>query len=142
MPKPRNRSSADRSHCHLWPDYTRHSLLFENLPAALPQLVRLKWEHLFPRVSVHWFYHHDEHGPAAGLIRFKPGGRVPLHEHQGFEHIFVLHGSQTDENGILKAGGFMIHAPGTCHSIISQEGCLVLAVYERRARFLRSARRL
>jgi hypothetical protein len=30
----------------------------------------------------------------------------------------------------------MVHAPGTRHSIVSQEGCLVLAIYEKRAQFL------
>jgi hypothetical protein len=30
----------------------------------------------------------------------------------------------------------MIHSPGTRHSIVSYEGCIVLAIYEKRVRFI------
>jgi len=96
----------------------------------------LAWETLRPGVDIHWIYRDGEDGAALALIRFQPGGRVPLHEHRGYEHILVLSGSQTDENGRLDAGSLMVHAPGTRHSIVSEEGCLVLAMYERRVRFV------
>src|SRR5579872_3209331 len=91
---------------------------------------KLRWEPFLNGVDRHWVYQSSEDGPAAALIRFQPGGRVPLHEHLGYEHIFVLGGSQTDENGTLRAGGLVINLPGTRHSVVSEEGCLVLAVYE------------
>ncbi len=138
MPKPRKRLPGHAHGVLLWPKHNERSLLFENLQHSFKQAKALRWRPLFPLVDVHWFYRCDEHGPAAGLIRFQPGGRVPLHEHCGFEHIYVLSGSQTDENGRLPAGGFMVHAPGTRHSILSEEGCLVLAIYEKRARFLQA----
>jgi predicted ChrR family anti-sigma factor len=96
----------------------------------------LPWQALCPGVDVHWIYRDGDEGPGAALIRFQPGGRVPLHEHRGFEHILVLHGSQRDEHGVLSSGSLMVHAPGTSHSVVSDEGCLVLAIYERRVRFL------
>jgi anti-sigma factor ChrR (cupin superfamily) len=96
----------------------------------------LPWQPLRPGVDIHWIYREGGDGAAAALIRFQPGGRVPLHEHRGHEHIFVLSGSQTDENGRLAAGSLMVNAPGTRHSIVSEEGCLVLAIYGRRVRFL------
>jgi anti-sigma factor ChrR (cupin superfamily) len=99
----------------------------------------LPWETLRPGVDIHWIYRDGEDGAALALIRFQPGGRVPLHEHRGYEHILVLSGSQTDENGPLAAGSLMVHAPGTRHSIVSEEGCLVLAMYERRVRFVEDA---
>jgi anti-sigma factor ChrR (cupin superfamily) len=101
-----------------------------------PDQAQLSWEPMRPGVDVHWIYRDGDDGAAAALIRFQPGGRVPLHEHRGHEHIFVLSGSQTDENGRLDAGSLMVHGPGTRHRIVSDAGCLVLAVYERRVRFL------
>jgi anti-sigma factor ChrR (cupin superfamily) len=96
----------------------------------------LNWEPMRPGVDIHWIYREEGEGAAAALIRFQAGGRVPLHEHRGHEHIFVLSGSQTDETGRLAAGTLMVNAPGTRHSIVSEEGCLVLAIYTRGVRFL------
>lgn len=119
-----------------WPDSSRRSLVFQNLYKLLETLDSLEWQLFYPGVYVHWLYRDGDHGAAAAFIRFDPGGRVPLHEHRGFEHIMVLQGSQSDENGQLHTGGLMVHAPGTRHSIVSAEGCLVLAIYEKRAQFL------
>jgi len=112
-------------------------------PIVIPDLVKLarhadnlRWEPFVEGVDRHWLYRGDEAGPSAVLIRFQPGSRVPLHEHLGYEHIFVLTGSQSDENGTLRAGGMTINLPGTRHRVVSEEGCLVLAIYERRVRFL------
>jgi len=80
--------------------------------------------------------------PAAALIRFQPGAKVPLHEHLGFEHILVLAGSQSDENGPLEKGMLMIHPPGTRHRIVSAEGCLVLAIYEKAVAFFEPTKTL
>jgi anti-sigma factor ChrR (cupin superfamily) len=99
----------------------------------------LNWEPIRPGVDIHWIYREAGEGAAAALIRFQPGGRVPLHEHRGHEHIFVLSGSQADENGRLTAGSLMINPPGTRHSIVSEEGCVVLAIYASRVRFLDDA---
>ena len=120
----------------MWPDSSRHSLVFQNLYNLLDSAGSLDWQQFHSGVHVHWLYRDGDQGPAAAFIRFEPGGRVPLHEHRGFEHILVLQGSQTDENGRLQVGGLKVHAPGTRHSIFSEEGCLVLAIYEKRARFL------
>ena len=97
---------------------------------------QISWRPFRPGVEIHSIYRKDGDGPAAALLRFAPGARVELHEHQGFEHILVLAGSQIDQNGYLGAGSLMIHAPGTRHSIVSPEGCIVLAIYEKRVRFI------
>ena len=136
MPKSNAGSEAHSAPNVIWPDSSRHSLVFRNLYKLLDSPGSLDWQLLYPGVHVHWLYRDGDHGPAAAFIRFQPGGRVPLHEHRGFEHIMVLQGSQTDENGQLQTGGLMVHSPGTRHSIVSNEGCLVLAIYEKRARFL------
>lgn len=111
-------------------------LVFNDLSALVARQDQLAWEPFLEGVERHWIYRDADQGPAAALLRFRPGSRVPLHEHLGYEHIFVLNGSQTDENGTLRVGSLMIHPPGTRHSIVSEEGCLVLAIYEKRVRFV------
>ena len=95
----------------------------------------LQWEPFGDGVEVFWIYQNGEDGAAAALLKYQPGGRISLHEHVGFEHILVLSGSQIDENGRLETGSLMVHEPGTSHSIVSEEGCIVLAVYQKRVRF-------
>ena len=62
--------------------------------------------------------------------------RVPLHEHTGYEHIFMLSGEQVDEVSKSESGSLIINPPGTSHSILSQNGCIVLAIYEKPVKFL------
>ena len=114
-------------------------------PVILPDLLtlaereadqaKLRWEPIRPGVDIHWIYREGDDGAASALIRFQPGGRVGWHEHRGCEHIFVLSGSQT-----TKTAGWQL-APdgqraGHAASIVSEDGCLVLAIYEKRVRFL------
>jgi anti-sigma factor ChrR (cupin superfamily) len=78
----------------------------------------------------------DGAGPAAALLRYEPGARVPRHEHTGFEHILILDGAQSDENGRYPAGTFAINAPGTAHQVWSDEGCVALLIWERPVRII------
>ena len=97
---------------------------------------KLRWEPFSDGVDIYRLYEGGPEGPAASLLRFRPGGRVPLHEHTGFEHIFVLSGSQVDENSTAATGSLIINPPGTSHSILSENGCIVLAIYEKPVKFL------
>lgn len=94
------------------------------------------WEAFLPGVDVRWLYQTTPDGPAAALIRYQPGARVPLHEHVGYEHVFVLDGAQSDQFGNATAGTLTINSPGSSHSVVSENGCVVLIIWERRARFL------
>lgn len=112
-------------------------------PLVLTELLTLvqapgdkKWETLQPGVERCWLYQQKPNGSAAALIRFQPGGRVPLHEHVGYEHILILSGSQQDERGLYEAGTLLISPPGTRHSILSETGCTVLAIYEKPVKFI------
>jgi anti-sigma factor ChrR (cupin superfamily) len=97
---------------------------------------KLAWQPFQEGVDIFRLYGDGKQGPTAALLRFQPGARVPLHEHQGFEHIFVLSGSQVDENSRSETGMLIINPPGTSHSILSENGCIVLAIYEKPVRFL------
>jgi len=94
------------------------------------------WKPFQPGIDCYPIYETDNGGPAAMLLRYQPGARAPVHLHQGFEHIFVLSGSQSDERGLHKAGSFTVQTPGSEHHVYSEEGCVVLAIWERRVSFV------
>ena len=75
-------------------------------------------------------------GPSVALLRYRPGARVPAHRHSGFEVIYVLDGAQSDERGTYEAGSLIVNREGDAHSVWSDEGCLVLIVWERPIEFL------
>ncbi|MEO1134212.1 MAG: cupin domain-containing protein [Cyanobacteria bacterium J06639_1] len=89
----------------------------------------LSWHPFHPGVEIHYLYQ-TESGAAAALLRYQPGASVPEHFHTGHEHIFVLSGSQSDENGRYTRGTVVINPPHTKHSVTSENGCIVLAVWE------------
>jgi anti-sigma factor ChrR (cupin superfamily) len=97
---------------------------------------RLPWKPFLKGVDIYRLYADGESGPTAALLRFHPGGRVPLHEHMGYEHIFILSGSQVDENTRAETGMLIVNPPGTSHSVLSEEGCIVLAIYEKPVKFV------
>lgn len=88
------------------------------------------WESFREGIEIRWIYRIAD-GPAAALLRYAPGASLGRHLHSGYEHIFVLRGSQIDDNGEHGVGTLLIHAPGTTHAIASPEGCIVLAVWEK-----------
>jgi anti-sigma factor ChrR (cupin superfamily) len=96
------------------------------------------WQPFRDGIDIYRLYGDGVHGPTAALIRFRVEGRIPMHEHQGYEHIFVLSGSQRDQNSTAEAGTLVINPPGTRHSIVSDAGCIVLAIYEQPVRFCES----
>jgi anti-sigma factor ChrR (cupin superfamily) len=76
--------------------------------------------------------------PATGertlLMRIAPGTVSHPHAHDGeFEQIFILEGSFVDDNGPLKPGDYACRAPGATHSGRTDEGCVMLLMYSRRA---------
>jgi len=101
---------------------------------------KLPWKPFQEGVDIYRLYGDGETGPTAALLRFAPGGRIPMHEHTGFEHIFVLTGAQVDENSRAETGMLIINPPGTSHSILSENGCIVLAIYEKPVKFLEAVK--
>ena len=102
------------------------------------------WQHTLPwkpfrdGVDIYRLYGGREDGPSAALLRYHPGARVGLHEHGGYEHILVLSGSQVDENSKSESGTLIVNPPGTRHSVLTEGGCIVLAIYEKPVQFLES----
>lgn len=101
-----------------------------NAPATLD------WAPLRPDVAIAPVYRAADGGFTAAYLRYAPGARVPAHEHVGHELILVLEGAQSDPRGRYPAGSLVVNPPGSRHHVWSDEGCLVLIVWERPVRFL------
>ncbi|MBT5649529.1 MAG: cupin domain-containing protein [Rhodospirillaceae bacterium] len=94
-----------------------------------------KWQEFKPGVQASWVYENGESGPACAFLKYAPGTAIPWHWHPAHEHILVLEGSQSDENGTYRAGSVLISRPGSGHTVRSDEGCVVLAVWEKPVQF-------
>lgn len=95
----------------------------------------LEWEPFRPGIEVHWLYQAPS-GARAALLRYAPGAALPRHRHAGFEHILILSGEQADDVGRHPAGTLLVHPPGTSHAIVSEGGCVALAVWEKPVEFV------
>lgn len=94
------------------------------------------WSFFREGIKVHWLCRREDKGLSSALLKYDPGARVPRHTHPGYEQIFVLRGSQSDENGEHAAGSLTINPPGTAHSVSSPYGCVVYAVWEKPVEFV------
>jgi len=97
------------------------------------------WTPYRPGVDIHRLYGDGESGPSAAILQYAAGANIPQHVHQGYEHIFILHGTQVDVRGTHVAGTLVINPPGSGHSVTSPEGCVVLVIWERPVAFSSSA---
>jgi anti-sigma factor ChrR (cupin superfamily) len=108
-----------------------------DLPALLAVRGLPHWRPLHPGVEICSLYDFGPDGPSSAILRYAPGGAVPIHVHEGFEHIFVLQGEQQDHRGRYPAGTCVLNPPGTRHEVRSPEGCIVIVIWERPVRILR-----
>lgn len=69
----------------------------------------------------------DPHGADMAFIRYGPNAFVPKHLHTGYETVLVLKGDYIENNKTFLPGSFILRSPGTCHSMESKKGCLILA---------------
>lgn len=75
-------------------------------------------------------------GCSCALLRYHPGAAIPRHLHVGMEFLLILRGSQRDERGEYAAGTFLVNPADTSHAIVSDQGCVVLAIWEKPVRFV------
>ncbi len=107
------------------------ALILKDLLKLGDRLDDFPWQPFREGVEIYRLYEDGTQGSSAALLRYQPGASVPTHGHPGFEHIFVLSGSQTDINGTHEAGTLVINPPQTSHSVASATGCIVLAIWEK-----------
>jgi anti-sigma factor ChrR (cupin superfamily) len=107
-----------------------------SLVHALAELAVSKrgFEPFHPGVEIRPLYR-TLNGPAAAVLRYEPGATVPSHTHDGYEHVLVLEGEQSDERGTYGAGTLTVNPPGSSHSVTSASGCVVLVIWEKQPRF-------
>jgi anti-sigma factor ChrR (cupin superfamily) len=114
------------------------TLELKNLFCFADHQEEIAWKPYKEGVEIFRLYGDGITGPTAALIRYRKCAEVPLHEHSGYEHILILAGSQSDGNGVFGVGTLIINAPGTRHKVSSENGCIVLAIYEKPVRFLQN----
>lgn len=113
------------------PDLSSPCLRIEHLLHAATLASARGWEPFRAGIDISRLYGDGQRGPAAAFLRYQPGAAVPLHRHTGYEHVFVLDGSQRDHNGVHSTGTLVINPPGSRHQVISDAGCLVLVIWEK-----------
>ena len=86
-------------------------------------------------VTVEWLYTADdtgESGAEACIARYAPGAHSNLHEHLGFEVMFILEGELHNDNGdIYPTGTLVVELPSSVHQLTSPDGCVLLIVREK-----------
>lgn len=65
----------------------------------------------------------DEVAKATSIVRYQPGSKFKLHNHEYGEEIFVLDGLFSDETGDYSAGSYIMNPPGSSHRPFSKDGC-------------------
>lgn len=106
-------------------------IVLENLAGIREWQDRLPWQPFRNGIEIYELYGDRTQGAAAALLRYQPGAAVPTHEHLGFEHIFVLDGSQSDQHGTYNQGTLVINSPQSQHQVSSSSGCIVLVIWEQ-----------
>ena len=113
-----------------------NNLVWNNLiqsDFAGPEFV---WQDFRPGVDIIFLHGDAAQGCSCALLRYQPGAEIPRHLHMGMEFLLVLRGSQADERGHYPQGSFLINPASSSHAIISAEGCIVLAIWERPVKFV------
>lgn len=102
--------------------------LFEG-SATATELSCAPWQPFKAGIEIVALHGEPTRAGSSALLRYQPGARVPAHYHHGVEHILVLQGSQEDEQGRHGPGTLVINPAGSSHSVVSHEGCVVLAIW-------------
>jgi anti-sigma factor ChrR (cupin superfamily) len=96
----------------------------------------ISWQPFKDGFDIHRLYGDGISGPTAALLRCRESGTLPFHQHLGYEHILVLTGSESDQNGVSSTGTLTINPPGSCHRVASDVGSIVLAIWEAPVKIL------
>lgn len=95
-----------------------------------------QWVDLAPGVKMVVLHDHPQSGYRVALLKYEPGTSTRRHTHTGDEHIYVLEGSQTDDEGHYPKGSYVFNPQGKVHKVSSQEGCLILIHWMAPVQFL------
>ncbi len=90
----------------------------------------------FPGVEIKVLLEDKDSGLMTTITRMAPGAVLPLHEHVDVEQTYVLEGRLVDEEGEVRAGGYVWRPAGSTHVATAPEGALLLGMFLRPNRFL------
>ncbi len=97
---------------------------------------KLPWTQMrFPGVEAKVLMENKATGMSTVLMRWAPGARLPEHEHVAIEQTYVLEGSFADHDGVCRAGQYVWRRPGSRHAAWTDEGCLMLAIFQKPNKF-------
>ncbi len=112
-----------------------------NLPPTIHKLMpegmdSLRWKKLGKRIRVALLDQLDEQREVA-LHKLLPGGAVANHDHHGQEITVVLCGSFSDQDGVYRAGDFIVRDQGDTHrpTVNDDEECICLSVTDAPVKF-------
>lgn len=95
---------------------------------------KLPWTQMrFPGVEAKVLMENKTTGMSTVLMRWAPGARLP--EHVAIEQTYVLEGSFADHDGVCRAGQYVWRRPGSRHAAWTDEGCLMLAIFQKPNKF-------
>lgn len=120
-------------------EHAEKKLVWENLLAMDLDDPSIKWQDFRDGVDMFPLHGDPTQGSSCALLRYQPGARIPRHMHVGMECLLVLRGSQIDERGHYHTGTFLINPASSSHEIYSEEGCVILAFWEKPVRFINAA---
>ncbi len=113
----------------------------EKLPLAIGKLMpegmdNLRWKKLGKHIRVANLDRLDEQRDIS-LHKLMPGGTVAEHDHHGEEITVVLCGSFSDQDGVYRAGDFIVRKPGETHRpmVTDDEECICLSVCDAPVKF-------
>ena len=98
---------------------------------AVQDSISIAWQPFRDGIDIVRLADSADAGPAAALLRYRPGARLPRHRHIGWEYVLILSGSQIDDGGRHVSGELLVQTPGSSHGIESPEGCVVLIIWEK-----------
>jgi anti-sigma factor ChrR (cupin superfamily) len=108
---------------------TSSRVVLRDLFAAEQDFTAFDWQPFRAGIEIVRLYGDGKAGASAALLRYAPGAQLPPHRHVDYEQIIVLRGSQRDEHGVYPSGTCLIHGPDTGHRVASDDGCVVLAIW-------------
>ncbi len=131
----------ERNEANPQPDVQNVVVPVGNMPPAIRKLMpggmdNLPWKKLGKRIRIATLDRLDEHREVA-LHKLLPGGAVANHDHHGQEITVVLCGSFSDQDGIYRAGDFIVRDTGDTHrpTANNDEECICLSVSDAPVKF-------
>ena len=113
----------------------------KGIPRALRRLVPngfgdLKWQTVSTSARNFQLFR-DTDGTTVSLLKLKPGGKIAKHKHMGNEYTVVLTGAFSDEDGVYRAGDFLLRDANEAHSPVATRDaeCICLTLQEAPLQF-------